>query len=74
MCCSWNRQFCYKVGIATAIGDEACNACVTNICLHIGIIYTEHCGKIVNGPSYSGGPEPKLGCIKIMSFKEMQLS
>ena len=26
------------------IGDEACNACVANIFLHIDVIYTEHCG------------------------------
>ena len=55
------------------IEDEVCNACLANIFLYSDIIYTELCGKVVSGP-YSGGPESKLGCIEIMSFKEMQLS
>jgi hypothetical protein len=56
------------------IGDEACNAFVAYIFLLIDIIYTEHCGKVVSGPSYSGGPESKSGCVDILSFKEIQLS
>jgi hypothetical protein len=73
VCCRWNRQFCYKVWITAEIGDEACNVRVANIFLHIDVIYTEDCSKVVSGPPYSGGPESKLCCIEIMSFKEVQL-
>jgi hypothetical protein len=56
------------------IGDEAYSACVANIFLDIDVIYTEHCDKVVSGPSCSGGPEFKSGLIQIKSFKEMQMS